>query len=200
MSVSIRPLLALALGAAAALLPALPASAHLEPDPGQAPPGTKVTIAFVVQHGCVGSATTKLEMKLPAGISAVRIVPKAGWKGSIAKGIATWSGGPLPSAQPSRFPLEFVTPNVPGDLQFKVVQTCEVGELDWIEQPGPNGEEPELPHPDPQGGRHAGIDHCPRFRGQLDQRCACHWIDYAAVHDHADHGARLQVGQGEPPS
>ena len=133
--------------AATVALAAGPAWAHLEPDPTTAPPGTKVTISFVVEHGCKTSPTVKLEMKLPSGISEVRVPEKAGWQTSIEGGVATWSGGPLPSDQEEPFPLEFVTPREPGDLQFKVVQTCEEGQLDWIQEQQPGGEEPELPIP-----------------------------------------------------
>jgi len=48
------------------------AAAHVTCRPNQAPPGTYFTTAFQVPHGCDGSPTKQLQMKIPEGVTHVK--------------------------------------------------------------------------------------------------------------------------------
>ena len=45
------------------------ASAHIDPDPTEAQAGSRLTVGFTVEHGCDGSPTTQLDMRLPDGVT-----------------------------------------------------------------------------------------------------------------------------------
>jgi periplasmic copper chaperone A len=130
--------------------------AHVALENGQAPVGSQYKAVLQVLHGCNGSATTTIRVRIPDGIVAVRPMPKAGWKldvvtgkyekphslghAQVSEGVTevAWSGGNLPNA----FYDEFVfMATVAGDLQegqtiyFPVVQQCERGVHRWIDIP-----------------------------------------------------------------
>lgn len=144
-----RPIAAAVFAAAVMLLGAAPASAHIEPEPGSVPALTPATVAFVVEHGCDGSATTEVAIQVPEGITEAEPEPKDGWTTATAGGVVTWTGGPLPDDQPDRFELSFIAPDAEGQtLAFPLVQTCQQGELAWIDTEGPDtGSESENPAP-----------------------------------------------------
>ena len=82
----LRRLLASAGVVVAALLAiAGPVSAHIDPDPAQARAGSRVTVGFTVEHGCEGSPTTQLDMRLPEALEST-IFARGG--NSIALGLA----------------------------------------------------------------------------------------------------------------
>jgi hypothetical protein len=72
-------------------------------------------------------------------------VAPAGWTGVIeptTPPVATFTGGPLAADAPETFAVELVTPNRPGEtVLFPTVQTCEAGEIGWID-PADESEEP----------------------------------------------------------
>ena len=88
--------------------------AHVALENSQAPVGSQYKAVLQVLHGCDGSATTTIRVRIPDGLVAVRPMPKAGWKldvvtGKYAKphslgraqvneGVTevAWSGGNLP--------------------------------------------------------------------------------------------------------
>ncbi len=110
------------------------ASAHIEPDPAAAQEGTAVTVGFTVEHGCAGSPTTGLDIKLPDGIADAEAVDKAGWTGTVDAGVVRFSGGPSPSGEASDvFSISFTAPATPGDVHFPTVQTCVQGSVDWLD-------------------------------------------------------------------
>ena len=126
---------------------ALPADAHVEATPPVVKPGVSTTITFTVPHGCLASPTVKLAVKLPTSIAKVMTVAPKGWTGSVSGSVATFTGGPLPVKQKAGFGLTFVAPKTEGTLQFPTVQTCEKGQIVWVQQPLANGGEPEYPVP-----------------------------------------------------
>lgn len=105
-------------------------------------------------HGCAGSPTRTVRIKVPDGITMVRPQIKAGWKLSMtmkkmdkpieAEGITytetvdeiVWADGNLGDLEFDRFAALIKFPNEPGKtLYFKTVQQCEKGEHRWIEIP-----------------------------------------------------------------
>jgi uncharacterized protein YcnI len=118
-----------------ALALAAPASAHIDPDPTSVPAGSQATVAFTVEHGCEESDTTKLEIKVPDGVTDARFVAKEGWTGSTSDGVVTITGGPLGHDTEDRFSITFTAPATEGaTLRFPIIQTCEVGSIDWISE------------------------------------------------------------------
>ena len=144
------------LGAAGVLVYIVTASAHVELENRQASVGSGYKAVMRVSHGCSGSATTMIRVRIPEGVLDVKPMPKAGWKldvvtgkypksygqrgAKVSEGVTeiSWSGGNLPNA----FYDEFVfTGAISEDLQpgqsvyFPVVQECEKGVHRWIEIP-----------------------------------------------------------------
>lgn len=154
--------------AAALLLSASPAFAHVSLEMGAAPVGSTYKAVLRVPHGCDGNATTSVRVQVPEGVLSVKPMPKAGWELSTVKGPykstyelygskvsegvteITWSGGNLPDD----FYDEFVfrgslasTLEAGTTLYFPVIQTCTTGEEAWIEIPVDGQGEPDLPAP-----------------------------------------------------
>jgi len=149
----IRCLLVSAGVATAALLAiAGPVSAHIDPDPETAQAGSRLTVGFTVEHGCVGSPTVQLDMRLPEGV--VDPVPAAvdGWEGSVdaidGATIVTFAGGPLADDVEGTFSVTMTLPSTPdATIYFPFVQRCEVGEIRWIGIPTEPGDELDEPAP-----------------------------------------------------
>jgi uncharacterized protein YcnI len=151
------------------LLAAVPASAHVTLEAREATVGTHFKAVFRVPHGCEGSATVKLTVKIPEGVIAVKPMPHAGWtidivKGKYAKAYdyygskldegvtqVSWSGGNLPDDYYDEFVLRGqLAADLPaGMIYFPVVQECEKGTDRWIEIPpaGASADDVELPAP-----------------------------------------------------
>jgi uncharacterized protein YcnI len=142
-----RTLLAPLAAAAVVALLALtggPAGAHVEPDVASVPAGSTSTVQFTVEHGCDGSPTVKVEVRVPDQVTDADAVDLPGWTGAVVDGVVTYTGGSLPDAEEGQFGIRFTAPNEPGAvLTFPFIQTCEQGTLDWIEA----DEEDEHPAP-----------------------------------------------------
>lgn len=123
------------------------ASAHIDPDPIAMQAGTSTTVAFRVEHGCDGSATTSMKFQIPAGVTDAVGVAKDGWTSNLAGDTLEFVGGPLAADQEDHFDITFTAPTQPGDIRFPVIQTCEQGELAWIEVASEGAAEPEHPAP-----------------------------------------------------
>jgi uncharacterized protein YcnI len=147
------------LGAAAlsALLSAsLPALAHITLETKEAAIGGSYKAVLRVPHGCKGSATVKVRVRIPEGVINAKPQPKPGWtlelvKGAYKKTYATFHGGTVANGVqeiawtgnlPDEYYDEFVfkaylTPDLKagGTLYFPVVQECEKGVDRWIEIP-----------------------------------------------------------------
>jgi uncharacterized protein YcnI len=142
--------------AAAAVLGPSAAFAHITLQDKQAPVGSPYKAVLRVPHGCSGSATVAVRVRIPSGFIDVKPMPKPGWKLEVVRGKYQtpvsargtqvtegvtefdWSGGSLPDA----FYDEFVLTGFIGDeasagqaMYFPVVQECEKGVSRWIEIP-----------------------------------------------------------------
>ena len=125
------------------------AFAHIDPEPAEAPAGSELVVGFTVEHGCDGSPTVQLDMRLPVGVMAP--VPEAidGWTASVDGDVVTFVGGPLPDDTPQTFRIGMTLPLEPGTtLYFPFVQRCEIGEIRWIDVPT-DGSGTELDEPAP---------------------------------------------------
>jgi uncharacterized protein YcnI len=132
------------------------ASAHITLQTREAPIGSSYKAVLRVPHGCDGSATTAIRVRIPDGFVGVKPMPKPGWRigiingayakpftlhhAKVTKGVmeVSWSGGKLPDAFYDEFVLvgtiaDELQPG--GKLYFKVVQECEKGVHRWIEVP-----------------------------------------------------------------
>jgi uncharacterized protein YcnI len=161
--------LVLALAAAGALVAVPAAGAHVTVSPVEAAAGSYGFFEFTVPHGCDDSPTTKLTVKLPEGITSATPEVVPGW--DVAKTMRTldepveaghgetidevvdtisWTGGPLPIDQLTRFGLSVKLPEGAGTtLYFPTVQECESGETRWIQIPAEDGSEVDLDEPAP---------------------------------------------------
>jgi uncharacterized protein YcnI len=148
----------------AASCAAATASAHVSVAPAQAPAGAYVRLAFGVTHGCQGSATTELVLRLPhEQLLNAKPMPKAGWTldierralgqpyelhgRRIADSVAEirWRGGPLPNAHYEEFVIAAkLADGSAGALPIEVLQLCERGRNDWVGPPGSESPAPVL--------------------------------------------------------
>ncbi|MFM8531053.1 MAG: DUF1775 domain-containing protein, partial [Ilumatobacteraceae bacterium] len=58
---------------------AVPAFAHVAPDPSTVAASSSARIAFRVPHGCDGAATDTVEIQIPEGVFSVEPQAKSGW-------------------------------------------------------------------------------------------------------------------------
>jgi len=150
-----RAALPAALAAMSVALSGGPAIAHITLDTATAPAGGYYKAVFRVGHGCSGSPTVAIRVQIPDGALHVKPQPKSGWTVAIVKagepagdhgghshgagGKVTeiaWTGGKLLDEHYDEFVLRLKLPDTPGArIFFPVIQTCETGELRWIEQP-----------------------------------------------------------------
>jgi len=156
--------------AAGAILVAMaaPAFAHITLQVPEAAVGGGYKAVLRVPHGCKGSDTTAIALKVPEGFLSAKPQPKAGWKldiktGNYAKTYKlygsdvtsgaveiSWSGGSLPDNEYDEFAVNgtLAADLKPGDtLFFPVVQICSTGEEDWIKIPVEGQDEPDTPAP-----------------------------------------------------
>lgn len=151
-----------------ALVPTL-ARAHIVADPAEGPAGGYFRTAFRVTHGCKGSPTVALTIRMPEGVLSAKPMSKPGWTIEIKTrpldkpvagqhGIAirsavtevTWRGGRLENAQFDEFVVMVGLPDRAGEtLYFPVQQTCEKGETDWNGIPASGQNWHDLPEPAP---------------------------------------------------
>ncbi len=165
-----RAMMGLAGTAAVAAWWVTPAGAHISTQDSEGPAGGNLTTAFKLPHGCDGSPTNKVELKIADGVTSVKGQPVAGWTlttttrpvdpplqtegGELTEttDTLTWTaeaGNALPDDQLQMFWVSMKLPEGdPGtQVAFPIVQTCEVGETAWIEPMVEGEEEPEHPAP-----------------------------------------------------
>jgi uncharacterized protein YcnI len=150
----------------ATLVLAPAASAHITASPSEIPAGFTYT-QFSVPHGCDGSSTVKVSIRIPEGIAEVKPEVAPGWDistktGALAAPVSvfgeeesegvtevSWSGGPLPDSELQRFGLSFfASEDLAGQtVYWPIVQQCEEGTTRWIEIPVQGEEEPPEPAP-----------------------------------------------------
>ena len=147
---------------------ALAASAHVSVSPDQTAAGSYALLTFGVPHGCDGSPTTKVAIKIPEQVNAVTPTVNPNWdvqKVMVPLNPAvTDSYGnqitervdqvvytaktPLPDGYRDALVLSLQVPGVAGQtLSFPTIQTCEVGETAWIEPTVEGQDEPDHPAP-----------------------------------------------------
>lgn len=156
-----------AIGAAAVLTGlALPgsASAHVSVSADTTAAGSYAVLTVAVPHGCDGSPTTRVAVRVPAGIHVVTPTVDPGW--SVAKRTeqlpapvttahgtvltervseVVWTARtPLPEGYRDTLSLQVPLPeDAAGDtLVFPTVQTCTEGETAWT-QVAAEGQDPE---------------------------------------------------------
>jgi uncharacterized protein YcnI len=152
------PLLTGLLAGSLAIGFAIPAGAHVTLEQPQAAAGSSYKAVLRVGHACAGAtSTTAITVRLPAGFSSAKPVPKAGWTTTVQRSplaqpyeshgrrvteevtAVSWQATSPASALPGDFYDEFVVrgrlPATPGILWFKVLQTCDVGAADWAQVP-----------------------------------------------------------------
>ncbi len=144
------------LGAACALI-STACLAHITLETRQAPAGSTYKAVLRVPHGCEGSPSVAIRVKIPEGVYNVKPMPKPGWtietkKGKYAKtydgghdakvseGVVelSWSGGKLPDDHYDEFVFRAaLADDLPAgkSIWFPIVAECEKGVERWIEIP-----------------------------------------------------------------
>lgn len=164
-----RTLLVISAAAAAVVLPATSALAHVTVNPRETAGGGYAKLAFRVPNERDNAGTTKLEINFPAEhpFASVSVRPQPGWSHSVEKRTldtpidnhgtqlsavvskVTWTGGVIKPGEFNEF--EVSVGRLPSDVEsitFKALQTYENGEVvRWIEEAAPGGAEPERPAP-----------------------------------------------------
>lgn len=159
----------LAAAIAVSCLSAATATAHTSLETKQAPAASTYKAVLRVGHGCEGSPTTALRVRIPEGVIAVKPMPKPGWQlttkegtyakaydyygETLSKGVTeiVWSGGSLPDAWYDEFVFRARLPDQPAGtvIHFPVVQECEKGVHRWIEIPEPGKSADDYKEPAP---------------------------------------------------
>ena len=154
--------------AALALLPVL-ARAHIMADPAEGKAKEYLRTAFRVTHGCKGSPTIAVTIRMPDGVLSAKPMPKPGWTVDIktrpldrpvpgqhgfdirnAVTEVTWQGGKVENAQFDEFVVMVGLPDRAGEtLYFPTTQTCEKGANNWLAIPAAGQNWHDLPEPAP---------------------------------------------------
>jgi uncharacterized protein YcnI len=123
-----------------ALVGAATAQAHVTLEVPQAPAGSSFRAVFRIGHGCAGSATNLLSVRIPAGFRGAKPMPKPGWTVAITRNAdtvseITWRASSreawIEDAYYDEFVLRVQLPEQPGAQVFPVVQGCEKGQAEW---------------------------------------------------------------------
>lgn len=151
------------------MLAASPALAHVTANPDSGAAGSYFETAFRVSHGCEGTDTIALSIKMPPGTVTAKPQAKAGWTVEIRKSklpapVAAghgrmadeqvdeiiWRGGVLPNDQYDTFGVLMKLPEKAGEtLWFPVTQTCVKGSHSWSEIPAEGQQWHDLKSPAP---------------------------------------------------
>jgi uncharacterized protein YcnI len=123
-------------GLLVALAAAPAAAAHIEIAPETAARDSVTTFTLEVPNERT-VPMIKLEVKLPAGVDAVRLAPKTGWKGDVRAGVMTWTGGAIAPEGSERFVFRAHLPTTPAtELVFPAIQSFTTGPVTrWIGAP-----------------------------------------------------------------
>lgn len=130
---------ALGAGVLLALAAPLSASAHVSVSASTTAAGAYSVLTFSVGHGCEGSPTQVVAITLPESIDEVTPTVNPNWTISrVADGertsqIVYTANTPLAADQRDTFELSLALVGEEGDvLEFPTLQTCEVGETNWV--------------------------------------------------------------------
>jgi uncharacterized protein YcnI len=147
----------------------LSAEAHVTLESTQAKADSYYKATLRAPHGCNGSPTVRLRVRIPEGVTGVKPQPKQGWKLDITRvklaaplddghggkitetiGEVAWSGGALADEHFDEFMMMMKLPDRPGaTLYFPVVQECKQGVHRWIELPAAGKSASDLKEPAP---------------------------------------------------
>ncbi|WP_199423254.1 YcnI family protein [Actinotalea solisilvae] len=128
-----------AIVAVAVLGPAAPAAAHVTIEASTTAAGATAVLTLTVPHGCDGSPTTAVTVRVPDEVTAVTPSGTTAWATEVrAEADATLvtyrAASPLPDGEHAVLELGVRLPDAEGTtLAFPTVQTCEQGEVAWIE-------------------------------------------------------------------
>jgi len=140
--------------AGALVLMAGTAAAHTEWQPEDAAPGSVVDLTLFLEDEQPDAGTVKVELSFPEPLTVAGLPAVAGWTATVVDGQVggpatgvIWDGGP--ASDDVLLPITLgPLPSQPGQLQFKVVQTYDNGEIDrWIDDWPAGAPEPESPGP-----------------------------------------------------
>ncbi|GGM24928.1 YcnI family protein [Promicromonospora citrea] len=141
-------------GLAAAALVAVgagPASAHVTVTPSTTAAGAVAVLTVEVPHGCAGSATRALSLRLPDGVREVTAADTDRWAVEQTADALTWTTDePLPDGEHAEVELSLRLPDEEGaTLVLPVVQRCLEGEAAWTEvaEDGAGHDDLERPAP-----------------------------------------------------
>jgi copper(I)-binding protein len=140
-------------GLAALLLVTAPASAHIVLSQPNFEAGQNYAAFFKVEHGCDGSPTVALTVRIPDAVAVLETPQKPGWtlkaeriKDRVTS--VTWRGK-LDAKAADQFGLLVKLPPNAGTLYFPAVQQCEKGETRWTDIPAAGQGWRDVPHPAP---------------------------------------------------
>ncbi len=130
---------------------AMPAVSKVTLLVGAAPAGSNYKAVFQVREGCQNMLTMGIAVRIPAGFEAASPYPKAGWVASVRQepsddgqsvSVVKWTAASPEAGLKGSYPYDFILrgklPETAGPLWFKVLQTCETGQIDWNEIPAPD--------------------------------------------------------------
>ena len=147
-----------------------PAGAHVTVTPSTTAAGAHAVLDFSVSHGCEGSSTTEITIRIPDEINAVAPTRHALWDvekdvveldppvtdshgNQVTERVASVTyrtDAPLPDGYRDVFELSMQLPEAEGTtLVFPTIQTCEQGEAAWIQVAEDGGSEADLELPAP---------------------------------------------------
>lgn len=156
-------MLVAATATASACLAFTSAFAHVTLETREAAIGSYYKAVLRVPHGCAGSPTLKVKVKIPEGVISIKPQPKAGWtletvKGKYAQSYTlhgaqisagvqeiVWSGKLLDEHFDEFLFQAYLASSLKGGetLYFPVVQECEQGVARWIDaSPADKSSEP----------------------------------------------------------
>ena len=167
---SIRKITGGAVAAVIAVLASASAAvAHITASPGDAAADEYATLEFGVPHGCEGSPTRSVRIRIPDTVPSVTpqrnplwdLTTREGPKQetelngeTITRGVSEviWTARqPLPDDQLDILGMSVRLPNAPGEtLYFPAIQECEQGAHRWIQIPAEGESAEELEEPAPQ--------------------------------------------------
>ena len=151
-------------------LAATPAAAHVTITPSDTAAGAYTVLTFSVGHGCEGSPTTALDIRIPEEILSVTPTLLPGWEvekkmvqldepvedahgNSVTERVGRvvyTADQPLAEGYRAAMEVSLQLPDAPGEtLAFPVIQRCVQGETGWTETPAEGQDPEELERPAP---------------------------------------------------
>ena len=142
---------AAALACVAVALAAAPASAHVTLTASTTAAGSSAVVVLEVPHGCEGSATTEIAVRMPDSVTELGADSNDRWAADPDEGQVTFhTDDPLPDALRDEVTFTVRLPDEVGaELVFPVVQRCVEGESAWTEvaEDAASSEDLDMPAP-----------------------------------------------------